>query len=105
MDDREKNVLISLQSALLGAVTSNLRGVGVKWDDSRIHFKCYFDGPISDKDRATMSIVEAEVLSDFPASHEVTYEVLRLDFPGWLPQDERAVYRRKEDWSSVPDDE
>lgn len=105
MDERKMIVLLSLQSALLGAVTPNLRGVGVKWDDTRIHFRCYFHGPIGDADRKAMSVVETEVHSDFPVSHEVTHEVLQMDFPEWLPRDEVPVYRRKEDWSSVADDE
>jgi hypothetical protein len=103
MDERQAKVLRSLQVALLGAVTPNLRGVGVKWDDTHIHFNCYFDGPVSDEDRATMAVVDTEVLSDFPWSHQVTHDVIRLDFPQWLPRDETSVYQRKEDWSSVPD--
>jgi hypothetical protein len=46
-----------------------------------MHFRCYFDGPIDHEDLAAMSIVESEVHADFPVSHEVTHEVLRLDFP------------------------
>lgn len=105
MDERKAKVLLSLRAALLGAVTPNLRAVGVDWDDIRIHFICYFHGPISDEDRATMAIVDTEVLADFPESHEVTHELLQLDFPAPLPTDEVRVYRRKEDWSSVPDEE
>lgn len=103
MDEREMKVLLALQGALLGAVTPNLRGIGVRWDDTRIHFNCYFHGPISDEDRATMAVVDTEVYAEFPGSHKVTHDVFRLDFPQWLPRDETPVYRRKEDWSSVPD--
>lgn len=96
-------MLVSPQPALLGDVTPNLRGFGGKWHDTRIHSRCFFHGPIEHEDLATMSIVESEVHADFSGSHEVTHEVLRLDFPKWLPRDERAVYRWKEDRWSVSD--
>jgi len=105
MDERQAKVLRSLQVALLGAVTPNLRRVCVTWDDTHVHFNCYFDGAISDEDRATMAVVDTEVYADFPGSHEVTHDVLRLDFPQRLPTDKAAVYQRKEDWSSVSDDD
>jgi hypothetical protein len=93
---RRCEVLLSLQRALLGEVTPNLRAVTVNYDDTSIHFEAFFDGAISDDEREGMSLVETEVLADFPAVHKVTHEVIRMDAPAMIPKDRIWVYFRKE---------
>jgi len=89
-------VLLSLQRALLGEVTPNLRVVTVTYDLESIHFDAFFDGPIGDEEREGMSLVETEVLAEFPATHKITHGVIRLDAPAPLPKDRIWVYYRKE---------
>lgn len=45
-----------------------------------------------------MAVVDTEVLAGFPVSHDVTHELVRLDFPAPFPGDEYRVYRRKEEY-------
>lgn len=96
MDMRRCEVLLSLQRALLGEVSPNLRAVTVSYTDSSVQFEAYFDGEISDEDREAMSMVETEVMADFPSSHVITHEVKRLDAPALIPKDRTWAYYRKE---------
>jgi hypothetical protein len=94
--ERSCQVLLSLQRALLGEVTPNLRAVLVRYDDSTVHFVAIFDGPISEDDREGISSVETEVMADFPSSHRITHEVVRMDAPAQIPKDCAWAYLRKE---------
>jgi len=87
-------VFLSIQRALLGEVSSALRGVSVDWDHQTINIRSYFDSEISEDDRESMSSVQTEVLADFP-SHGVNMEIIRLDVPAELPQG-MFIYVRRE---------
>lgn len=95
-DARRCEVLLSLQRALLGEVTPNLRAVTVAFTGDSIHFEAFFDGPIGDEEREAMSLVETEVLADFPPEHRVTHQLVRLDAPTLVPKDRTWAYHRKE---------
>jgi hypothetical protein len=95
-DARRCEVLLSLQRALLGEVAPNLRAVTVTYTGNAIHFDAFFDGPIGDAEREAMSLVETEVLADFPPEHRVTHQVIRLDAQALVPKDRTWVYHRKE---------
>ena len=58
-------VLIAFQSALLGMVTPNLRGVSVNWNTNHIGGLFIYDGEISEKEIEIVSDVEGEVVSHF----------------------------------------
>jgi hypothetical protein len=76
---RRNDVLLAMQQALLGEVTPNLRAVTVAYDESDIHFCCFYDGVASETDRENMSCVETELIAHFPESHTVSHEVRELD--------------------------
>ena len=95
MASREELVRIQFQLALLGEVSAALRAVVVKHDDAHIHFDAYFDGPVTEEDEESMSLVHTEVLSWF-GEPETTSSVNRLDPPARIPQDGLWVYRRRE---------
>lgn len=80
MEKLRGQVLLSLQRALLGAISKNVRGVACAWDDSRIQITAIFDDVISDEDNEAMEIVCSEVVSDFP-DHQVGVKCVRLDYP------------------------
>lgn len=96
MNDRKNVVMIALQLALLGEVSSKLRAVTARYDDQSIHFDCYFDGEIDEEDTESMSIVETELLAQFPESHCITHRVIRHDYPQRIPYDGVCVYARRE---------
>ena len=60
-----REVLIAFQTALLGMVTPNLRGVSVNWDNWRIAGLFVYEGQISELEKEIMSDVEGEVISHF----------------------------------------
>lgn len=95
-DMRRCEVLLSLQRALLGEVGPSLRAVTVNYAESSLHFEAFFDGAITDENREAMSLVETEVMADFPSTHTITHEVTRLDAPALIPKDRTWVYYRKE---------
>jgi hypothetical protein len=97
MNDRNYEVLVAVQQALLGEVSTRLRAVTVSCDDKRIHLDCYYDGAISDEDRGAMSCVETELMAVFPETHSVTHSVQRKDYPSPIPKEATWVFSRKED--------
>jgi hypothetical protein len=89
------NVLLSIQRALLGVISSKLRGVTVAWSSVSIDILCFFDGPISDDDKDAMQEVETEVMADF-VDHEVSLNIERHDAPKPMSLLREWVYRRRE---------
>lgn len=98
MDDTSlrTKLLLSVQRAMLDTVTPNLRGVGVDWDDSLIRLIVYFDGPLSDDDRETFSVVHTEVLTDFVDLRPVELILERRDAPKGLDGCRAWAFLRKE---------
>jgi hypothetical protein len=80
MDNKELRikVLLSLQVALLGKISPNIRGITCSWDFSKIIIRCIFHGKIDEEDRDSMEIACTEVMADFP-DHDVEIEYLRAD--------------------------
>lgn len=96
MNDRKNEVLLEIQQALLGEISSKLRAVIVFYGDNNIHFDCYYDGEILEDDIESMSCVETELISMFPENHEITHAVHRLDYPNPVPKKGIWVYYRRE---------
>ena len=88
-------VLLSLQRGLLGEIPPALRGVAVDWDARHVRIVGYFDGPISEEDRESMSVVETEVIADFP-DMVVTTDLVRRDAPTPLDWLRAVAYSRRE---------
>lgn len=90
-------LLLSIQRALLGRVTPNIRAVTAGIDESTITLRWLVDGEITDDLEDDLSAVGAEVVADFE-SHRIAEEFLRCDAP--RPMDEfqleQLAYRRKE---------
>lgn len=94
--------MLSLQRALLGEVSSALRGVTAGWRDWVFDIVCYFDGPISEADEYSMGCVSAEIAADFPPEYTVNFDVVRKDAPAEMPVLREWVYRRREDPAAGP---
>lgn len=89
-------IALVLQTALLGEVGPDLRGVGFTVDDGTVVLSFQFDGAISDIDRESASCVETEVMAALPPSIRVSSEVIRVDRPTPVKATSRWVYRRRE---------
>ncbi|UXH76537.1 hypothetical protein [Roseateles amylovorans] len=92
------SVLLSVQRALLGAISPRVRAVLCSWEAAAIKVRAVFDGPVADSDVESMSIVETELVSDFP-DFDVGVLCVRIDGGGsiCLELGEVFVFRRKED--------
>jgi hypothetical protein len=71
-------LLLSIQRALLGEVTPNIRAVTAHIDAQTIVLRWIIDGEISDSFRHDLSAVGTEVAADF-AKHEIEEEFIRCD--------------------------
>lgn len=73
-------VVLSINRALWGKVSSSLRSVQVEYNDAEIDLFCFFDGQISEENIETMSVAASEVAADF--SHKKVFEhCIRVDYP------------------------
>ncbi len=87
---------LSIQRALLGAVSANLRAVIFSIEDRHINVRFYFDGLIEETDFESASCVETEILADYKAEDTVTVECIRLDSPSVISDTGVWVYHRRE---------
>ena len=95
--DLDRYFRLSLQRALLGNVTPNIRGVIALLDDNQIYLTFYFDGEISESDEENASEIETEVIADFDEKYTIDTQIKRLDFPHRIKLDKGfLVYLRKE---------
>ncbi len=90
-------VLLSVQRALLGEISSAVRHVGVTFDEAEIRLRWVFDGPVSEADAESASCVETEVIADMP-DHRVVTETVRHDAPKSLAEVRlgESVFARRE---------
>lgn len=90
------NVFCSIQRALLGHVTANLRAVYVIVDEESQSYNLffYYDKPLSEDEAELASLADTEFIADFPLQTTCTVEVLpypqRIINKGW------CVYERYE---------
>lgn len=92
----EKSVLLTMQAALLGAVSPNLRMVLVSIAPDGVQMDCLFDGDPSEDDVESMSCVETELIASLPPDVIVLTNIERFDFPKPLPKRLYPVYQRRE---------
>lgn len=90
-------LLLSIQRALLGEVTPNIRAVTATIDERIITLRWIIDGEIADDLESDLSAAGAEVGADFD-SHQIAQEFLRCDAPRQMDefQLEQVAYQRKE---------
>lgn len=95
------SVLLSLQRALLGMVTPDLRSVEVALDGDRVHGLFTYDGEVTDDHREIVGEVEGMVIGDVDDDVEVRFEIERVTPPAPLriAQGATYCYLRRETWT------
>lgn len=90
-------LLLSIQRALLGEITPNIRGITCDLYDSQIIIRCYFEGQVTKDNKESIDSVEAEVIADFP-KFAIDLQCLMVNKPESLEQYKLSawVYMRKE---------
>jgi hypothetical protein len=71
-------LLLSIQRALLGEVTPNIRAVTAQIGAQTIVLRWIIDGGISDSFKHDLSVVGTKVVADF-ATHQIAEEFIRCD--------------------------
>ncbi|NCU09900.1 hypothetical protein [Pantoea ananatis] len=92
-----KRLKLSMQSALLGAVTENMRNIAVDIYENKIFLYFFIDGEIKDDDKENISIIEAEVMADFEDDFDIETIIKRIDCPEKIILGQGySVFQRKE---------
>ena len=95
LHDVRANILLSLQRALLGAVTHNMAAVTCSVEGTRIQLVAYLFREKSDEDWDALTTAGTELLADCPEGWLVEEKVQLLD--GRSPsQLGNCVYMRRE---------
>lgn len=86
-----------MQSALLGAVTKNMRNIAVDIYENKILLYFFIDGQVQDDDKENISIIEAEVIADFEDDFDIETIIKRIDCPEPIILGQGySVFQRKE---------
>lgn len=88
--DIRLNLLLGSQTALLGAVTRNLRAVTCDFDEKMITMRFIFDGEPTEWQRELCEVATTEVVAGFRV-HHITTEILSHPFP----EDVRPLYLKE----------
>lgn len=100
--DLRVKILLSVQRALVGCITSEMRFISVEWSRYRIHLHVYVDGVMhvgtyEDFDGEAMT----QIVADFPypdrEDPQVSCVFHRSDFPQKPDIEGHLVYGRRED--------
>jgi hypothetical protein len=94
-EEQRTRALLSVQRALLGAVSPAVRAVVVELQGSALTVTAYFDGEVSEDDIESFSCVEAEIMADFP-EQRVEVRCDRRDAPQMIPAAGIWAYQRRE---------
>jgi len=92
------SLVLSVNRALWGEVTAQLRAVTATLKTKTIYLKFYFDGAPSDDDRESVGCIGSEVIADYPAPYLIEEEIIIAPSPEPIlyEEDWMMVYRRKE---------
>ena len=92
-----KRLKLSMQSALLGAITENMRNIAADINGNNIILYFFIDGEIGDDDRENISLIETNVIADFEDNFDIESIVKRVDCPEPIILDRGySVFQRKE---------
>lgn len=86
----------SIQVALLGHITPNLRAVSVECKENEIKLFFYYDDLPSEDERELANLSDTEFISDFPVSIKTDFEIIHLPKPTTIPRLGMFVYLRHE---------
>jgi len=87
---------LSVQRALLGRVTSNLRAVVFTIAVKDVQIRFYYDGIVGNFESETTSEAETEVMADYDCDWSIGATCLRMDAPELINDDGVWVYQRSE---------
>ena len=97
-DTLTNEALLSTNRALLGAVTTNLRGVTIDFNNQIFILRAYFDNGATDDDKELINVALTEIIADLHNEiKEFQFEPIDLNFPNKMTCLKHWVYLRNED--------
>ncbi|MES1220500.1 MAG: hypothetical protein ABUT20_33675 [Bacteroidota bacterium] len=97
-DHLTTEALLSSNRALLGAITTNLRGVTIDFNNQLFVLRAYFDNGATDDDKALIDAALTEIIADLHNEiKEFQFEPIDLSFPNKMVGLKHWVYLRHED--------
>ena len=72
---------LSIQRALLGNITHNIRAIVAELKHNDIQLFFYYDGKIQEDDEETASEIGTEVIADFSDDYNLDVNISRIDYP------------------------
>ncbi len=95
--DLSSYLKLSIQRALLGNITPNVRCVIAMLNNKNIQLFFYYDGEFTEYNKEIASEVETEVIADFEGDFTINTHMERLDYPQPIKiGNGYCVYLRKE---------
>lgn len=92
-----KRLKLSMQSALLGSITENMRNIAVDLTGNKITLYFFINGDITDDDKENISIIETEVIADFEDEFDIEAIIKRIDYPKPIILERGcSIFQRKE---------
>ena len=97
LNNLRANILLAMQTALLGMITKNIRAISCDWNENEIFINFIYNKEPSGEDKSICSEIEAEVISHFP-EHKISVKLIAIPetrslkgemLPSW-------VYMRRE---------
>ncbi len=91
-----------MQKVLLGAITSNIREIGLNWSEDIIYVHFYYQGEGSEKDKKNMHEIMQKLFMHFPNFY-IHLRYYRMDEPIVLPEhQERVFFRYEKEYGQKP---
>lgn len=91
----DSEICLSIQRALLDAVTPSLRRVSFIKSENLITLYFYYDGQASEIEDELVGDVSAKVISDFP-KYNIDCKIILVKFPQKITSTGRVVFNRYE---------
>lgn len=97
--DFRTQVLLSLQRALWGVITPDIRAIAVGWGEGSINARFIYEHSVSAADWETVREVETQVLADLDEGIRTNFTAEFVPGPGFSlsPQEEWWAYMRHEE--------
>lgn len=91
------NVFCSIQRALLGNVTPNLRAVYIRLENETYGLVFFYDKELSEEEEELASLTDTEFIADFPSpDYKTSCAIEILPYPKPIPKKGYCVYERYE---------
>lgn len=87
--------LLTMNQALLGKISANLRAVKIDFDEANVHLMFYYHNEVLQMNYELSKSIHREFVQRFP-NYYIHLNTVRWDYPQVIPLEGELVYLRKE---------